>query len=71
MSGETTLPWKDGLRLLKPHLMASGVKAEGKIAIGTVKGDLHAGIIEQRAGGYADIAVGKIAVVKMSSWSRR
>lgn len=30
-----------GLHLLKPHLMQSGVKAAGKIAIGTVKGDLH------------------------------
>lgn len=30
-----------GLGLLKPHLMDSGVKAAGKVAIGTVKGDLH------------------------------
>lgn len=30
-----------GLGLLKPFLMESGVKAAGKIAIGTVKGDLH------------------------------
>jgi 5-methyltetrahydrofolate--homocysteine methyltransferase len=30
-----------GLRLLKPHLMEGGVKAAGKVAIGTVKGDLH------------------------------
>jgi 5-methyltetrahydrofolate--homocysteine methyltransferase len=30
-----------GLGLLKPHLMESGVKAAGKVAIGTVKGDLH------------------------------
>jgi 5-methyltetrahydrofolate--homocysteine methyltransferase len=30
-----------GLRLLKPHLAEGGVKAAGKIAIGTVKGDLH------------------------------
>lgn len=30
-----------GLKLLKPHLMQSGVKAAGKVAIGTVKGDLH------------------------------
>ncbi|MCC6955927.1 MAG: corrinoid protein [Anaerolineales bacterium] len=30
-----------GLGLLKPHLVDSGVKAAGKVAIGTVKGDLH------------------------------
>jgi 5-methyltetrahydrofolate--homocysteine methyltransferase len=30
-----------GLRILKPHLVESGVKAAGKVAIGTVKGDLH------------------------------
>ncbi len=30
-----------GLSLLKPHLTATDVKASGKIAIGTVKGDLH------------------------------
>jgi 5-methyltetrahydrofolate--homocysteine methyltransferase len=30
-----------GLRLLKPHLVEGGVKAAGKVAIGTVKGDLH------------------------------
>lgn len=30
-----------GLRLLKPHLVQSGAKAAGKVAIGTVKGDLH------------------------------
>jgi 5-methyltetrahydrofolate--homocysteine methyltransferase len=30
-----------GLRILKPRLKESGVKAAGKIAIGTVKGDLH------------------------------
>jgi 5-methyltetrahydrofolate--homocysteine methyltransferase len=30
-----------GLKLLKPHLMQTGVKAAGKVAIGTVKGDLH------------------------------
>lgn len=30
-----------GLALLKPHLTSSDVKAAGKIAIGTVKGDLH------------------------------
>jgi 5-methyltetrahydrofolate--homocysteine methyltransferase len=30
-----------GLGVLKPHLLASDVKSAGKIAIGTVKGDLH------------------------------
>lgn len=30
-----------GLALLKPHLAATDIKAAGKIAIGTVKGDLH------------------------------
>ena len=30
-----------GLALLKPHLASTDVKAAGKIAIGTVKGDLH------------------------------
>jgi 5-methyltetrahydrofolate--homocysteine methyltransferase len=30
-----------GLRLLKPHLVASETKIVGKVAIGTVKGDLH------------------------------
>ena len=30
-----------GLTILKPQLIASGAKAAGKIAIGTVKGDLH------------------------------
>jgi len=32
---------QSGLTLLKPHLIEGGVKAAGKIAIGTVKGDLH------------------------------
>jgi 5-methyltetrahydrofolate--homocysteine methyltransferase len=32
---------QSGLGLLKPHLAAGGVKAAGKVAIGTVKGDLH------------------------------
>jgi 5-methyltetrahydrofolate--homocysteine methyltransferase len=32
---------QSGLNLLKPQLAASGVKAAGKVAIGTVKGDLH------------------------------
>ncbi len=30
-----------GLALLKPHLASSQVKSAGKVAIGTVKGDLH------------------------------
>ena len=30
-----------GMALLKPHLMQAGVKSAGKVAIGTVKGDLH------------------------------
>jgi 5-methyltetrahydrofolate--homocysteine methyltransferase len=30
-----------GLALLKPHLVNSGVQSAGKVAIGTVKGDLH------------------------------
>lgn len=30
-----------GLSLLKPHLAESGVASSGKVAIGTVKGDLH------------------------------
>jgi 5-methyltetrahydrofolate--homocysteine methyltransferase len=30
-----------GLEILRPHLVASGVKLIGKIVIGTVKGDLH------------------------------
>ena len=30
-----------GLNLLKPHLAEGGVKAAGRIAIGTIKGDLH------------------------------
>jgi 5-methyltetrahydrofolate--homocysteine methyltransferase len=30
-----------GLGLLKPHLASSDVKSAGKVAIGTVKGDLH------------------------------
>jgi len=30
-----------GLRLLKPHLALTDTKAAGKVAIGTVKGDLH------------------------------
>jgi 5-methyltetrahydrofolate--homocysteine methyltransferase len=32
---------QSGLALLKPKLMQSGVKAAGRVAIGTVKGDLH------------------------------
>ncbi|MBE6691236.1 MAG: helix-turn-helix domain-containing protein [Ruminococcaceae bacterium] len=30
-----------GVQVLKPHLMAQGVKATGKVCIGTVQGDLH------------------------------
>ncbi len=30
-----------GVQVLKPYLMASGVKATGKVCIGTVQGDLH------------------------------
>ncbi|MCX6067315.1 MAG: corrinoid protein [Chloroflexi bacterium] len=30
-----------GMSLLKPHLVGSDVKSAGKVAIGTVKGDLH------------------------------
>jgi len=30
-----------GLALLKPHLASTDIRAAGKIAIGTVKGDLH------------------------------
>jgi 5-methyltetrahydrofolate--homocysteine methyltransferase len=29
------------LQMLRPHLTAEGVKSLGKVAIGTVKGDLH------------------------------
>jgi 5-methyltetrahydrofolate--homocysteine methyltransferase len=30
-----------GLKILKPHLQETGIKAAGRVAIGTVKGDLH------------------------------
>ena len=30
-----------GLSILKPHLISSGVQAVGKVCIGTVQGDLH------------------------------
>ena len=30
-----------GMEVLKPHLVALGVKAKGKVCIGTVQGDLH------------------------------
>ena len=30
-----------GMNLLKPHLIEAGVESAGKVAIGTVKGDLH------------------------------
>jgi 5-methyltetrahydrofolate--homocysteine methyltransferase len=32
---------KAGLAIIKPHLAEANVKATGKVAIGTVKGDLH------------------------------
>ncbi len=32
---------KAGLAVLKPHLMDSGVKAAGKVVLGTVAGDMH------------------------------
>ncbi len=32
---------QSGLNVLRPHLIASGVKLVGKILMGTVKGDLH------------------------------
>jgi 5-methyltetrahydrofolate--homocysteine methyltransferase len=32
---------KTGLTLLKPHLQVGGIKASGKVVIGTVQGDLH------------------------------
>jgi 5-methyltetrahydrofolate--homocysteine methyltransferase len=32
---------QSGLAILKPRLVDSGVKAAGRIAIGTIKGDLH------------------------------
>ncbi len=32
---------QSGLQVLKPHLVQGGVQSAGKIAIGTVKGDLH------------------------------
>jgi 5-methyltetrahydrofolate--homocysteine methyltransferase len=32
---------QSGLKLLKPRLADSGVKAEGRVVIGTVSGDLH------------------------------
>lgn len=30
-----------GIEILRPHLVTAGVKAKGKVVIGTVKGDLH------------------------------
>ena len=30
-----------GMEILKPHLVSEGVKAAGKVCIGTVQGDLH------------------------------
>ena len=32
---------KSGLSVLKPHLIKSGIEPIGKVALGTVKGDLH------------------------------
>jgi 5-methyltetrahydrofolate--homocysteine methyltransferase len=32
---------QEGLNVLRPHLVSSGVKLVGKIVMGTVKGDLH------------------------------
>jgi 5-methyltetrahydrofolate--homocysteine methyltransferase len=32
---------KDGMKILEPHLKAEDMKIIGKVAIGTVKGDLH------------------------------
>jgi 5-methyltetrahydrofolate--homocysteine methyltransferase len=32
---------QSGMNLLKPHLTEEGVESAGKVAIGTVKGDLH------------------------------
>ena len=32
---------KEGIAVLKPFLIADGLKATGKVCIGTVKGDLH------------------------------
>jgi len=38
MGGETM---KEGMKVLEPHLKAGDVKTIGKVAIGTVRGDLH------------------------------
>ncbi len=32
---------KAGLTILRPELVATGIEAKGKVALGTVKGDLH------------------------------
>jgi len=32
---------KDGLDIIKPHLIEANVQSRGKIVVGTVKGDLH------------------------------
>jgi len=32
---------KAGLAILRPHLVAQGIGSRGKVALGTVKGDLH------------------------------
>lgn len=38
MAGETM---KEGMSVLEPHLKAGDIKTAGKVAIGTVRGDLH------------------------------
>ncbi len=38
MAGETM---KEGMTVLEPHLKAGDIKTAGKVAIGTVRGDLH------------------------------
>jgi len=32
---------KAGLAILRPHLVATGIEPKGRVALGTVKGDLH------------------------------
>ena len=32
---------KAGLSILRPHLVATGIEPKGRVALGTVKGDLH------------------------------
>ena len=38
MAGETM---KEGMKVLEPHLKAGEIKTIGKVAVGTVRGDLH------------------------------